>query len=468
MTEGHADAGAEAQWQRFVERVRERETGLFDGDGPVIGARAPGRLDVMGGVADYSGSVVLEGTIAEATFAAVQTRQDGLVVVRSASAAAEGFRPEVSIPITTLLDGIVVRPFPEVSAALQECPGARWSAYVTGCLYVLMASGWLETSEMRGVSILVDGAVPIGAGVSSSAALEVAVMSALCGLYSIQMDGVELARLCQIVENRVVGAPCGIMDQVTCALGREASLLVLKCQPHEILGHQAIPSGWKFIGLDSGVKHSVGGSKYGLARTAAFMGLKIIQGESGQDLGGYLCNLSPEAWLSWRERLPETMTGAEFTLRYGDLPDTVTTVRSDETYRVRAAAEHPILEDNRVREFIALLNLAGSEPDTQIMTEAGALMVEAHRSYSDRIDLGSPETDLLVELAMGFGPEGGIYGAKITGGGSGGTVAILCDGTADTTIEEIRRSYEQRTGIRPYLMVGSSPGAVAFGTKRVG
>jgi galactokinase len=328
-----------------------------------------------------------------------------------------------------------------------------------------MASGWLEPATARGVNILIESDVPIGAGVSSSAALEVAVMNALCGLHGIQMDGLQLARLCQVVENRVVGAPCGIMDQVTCALGKEGSLLALKCQPHDVMGHQPVPAGWRFVGLDSGVKHSVGGSKYRLARTAAFMGLGIIRSKSDGDTVQYLSSLSPEAWKPWRAVLPETLTGSEFTARYGDLPDTVTEVHAHETYPVRDAAEHPILENDRVREFIALMNLARSEPDAQLMTEAGALMLGSHRSYSDRLDLGSAETDLLVELAMDFGPNSGIYGAKITGGGSGGTVVLLCDETAGAAVEEVRQSYERRTGIEPRLMTGSSPGAVEFGTR---
>jgi len=459
---------AEAQWQAFEEAVRGRYARFFDGTGPVVGARAPGRLDVLGGIADYSGSTVLEGTLAVATRTAVQARPDGLLKLRSVGAAQEGLQEEVTIPLSTLLsDGMPVS-FEEAHAALREPTEARWAAYVAGCLHALAISGWLERGEATGLNVLVESDVPLGAGVSSSAALEVATMTALCALLGKQMDGLEIARLCQIVENRIVGAPCGIMDQVTSALGRENALVVLKCQPHDVLGHQPLPPGWRFVALDSRVKHSVGGRNYTRARVAAFMGLKIAQVESGQDWGGYLCNLSPETWRHWRGRLPETLTGAAFTARYGALPDSVTTVDPNETYRVRACAEHPVLENDRVRQFLALMQLAGDEPDEQLLTEAGSLMLESHASYSERVDLGAAETDLLVNLAMERGPSKGLFGAKITGGGSGGTVAILCAGSeAEKAVAEIETEYQRQTGIAPRRMVNSSPGAVAFGPRQI-
>lgn len=457
---------AEAQWRAFETRVKGSLAAFFDGHGPLAGARAPGRLDVMGGIADYSGSVVLEGTLAEATTAAVQARSDGLLKLRSVGAEREGLQEEVVVPLSALFSQGRPVSFEEARAVLREPPKARWVGYVAGCLHALAASGWLVDRPVTGLNILLDSAVPLGAGVSSSAALEVAAMSALCAHFGLEMEGLEMARLCQIVENRIVGAPCGIMDQVTSALGQENALLVLKCQPHDLLGHQAIPPGWRFVGLDSQVKHSVGGRRYTRARVAAFMGLKILQADSGQDWGGYLCNVSPEVWRLWRDRLPETQTGAEFLARHGSLPDTVTTVEAQETYRVRACAEHPILENDRVRQFLALMQLAGREPDEPLLTEAGGLMLESHASYSERVDLGAEETDLLVNLAMERGPARGLFGAKITGGGSGGTVAILCAGPeADAALAEVRAEYARRTGITPRLLEGSSPGAAAFGPR---
>lgn len=466
MSYGSMEHPAEVQWRSFADRVRGEYACFFDGNGMIVGARAPGRLDVMGGIADYSGSTVLESTLADATLVALQSRPDPVLRIRSLPAEREGLPPEIVVPLSALFEDKMPRSYEEVNAYFREQPGRRWAGYVAGCLHVLVVSRWLGGEAAVGMNILVDSSVPLSTGVSSSAALEVASMSALCGHYRLRLDGLEIARLCQIVENRVVGAPCGIMDQVTSSLGQENALLVLKCQPYEIKGHQPVPQGWRFVGINSHVKHSVGGSKYARARVGAFMGLKILQTLTGRDWDGYLCNVSPEVWRQWRELIPEMMTGQEFLDRYQALPDSVTSVNPQEIYHVRSCAEHPILENDRVRQFIALLQLASEETDEQLLHEVGQLMLESHDSYTHRVDLGCKETDLLVILAMEQGPERGIFGAKITGGGSGGTVVVLCAGSrADDALQEIMQTYESRTGIHPQLLVGSSPGAQAFGVR---
>jgi L-arabinokinase len=459
---------ADQQWSRFAEEVRAARRGFFDGEGPVVGSRAPGRLDVLGGIADYSGCTVLEGTIAEATLAAAQRRPDRLLRVcsRHAEAVAD---LDYSLPLDSFFREGQLLPFAEAAALFAE-PDVRWAGYALGCLYVLLASGWLSAEQATGLNLYLWSDVPVGAGVSSSAALEVAVMAALRGLYGIQMDGPEAARLCQIVENRVVGAPCGIMDQVTCSLGAADALLMLRCQPHDMLGTTALPPAWRIVAIDSGVKHSVGGSKYGRARTGAFMGLQALEQATGRSFGGYLCTVSVEDWSRWRELVPEEITGGEFLARFGVVPDPLSRVEPGDTYRPRACAEHPILEQRRVERFLQIMEDARSTPDTTLLEDAGALLLEAHRSYSDRVDLGSEETDLLVALAMEQGPTHGLYGAKITGGGAGGSVAVLCAGeeeVTDAALDSLLAEYRSRIGLVPRLLRGSSPGAEAFGTRDI-
>ena len=248
------------------------------------------------------------------------------------------------------------------------------------------------------------------------------------------------------------------------------------------MGSVSIPRGWRFIGLNSGVKHSVGGSHYTKARVGAFMGLKAIQLESGGKLlDNYLCKMSPAEFEAYRDLIPETLKGSEYQEQYGFLPDRVTRVDPAETYRPRDCAEHPILENHRVRQFIGILQVAefraqdqeargeAFTPERGLMKDAGELMYEAHASYSVRLDLGSPETDLLVDLVRDKGPERGLYGAKITGGGSGGTVAILCEATpeAEAALSEVCEAYEKQTGIAPYPFIGSSPGAMQFGGRQI-
>ncbi len=278
------------------------------------------------------------------------------------------------------------------------------------------------------------------------------------------------------------------MDQVTCTLGQAGRLLALRCQPHDVLGWHAPPPGLTFVGLDSGVKHAVGGRRYGRVRCAAFMGRRLVAdaieaaGEDPQRVR-YLCNLTPgEFRARFRLALPRRLSGRDFLDRWGETGDAATTVDPDEVYPVRGATEHPVYENDRVLRFIDRL----AEATPAAARAAGRLMYGAHRSYSRNCGLGSPETDLLVSLvrrsaasgaardgadgADGAGAPGGLYGAKITGGGSGGTVAVLLEAGPDgapsaraaAALEAVARGYAAVTGRRPRLIAGSQPGAAAI------
>ncbi len=476
---------SEVRWKQFEGRILNELQGFFDSASPIAGARAPGRLDVMGGVADYSGSVVLEMPIAEAAYAAWQWRDDRLLRILSVAPETEGFQPYVEVSLDALIttEGRL-RPVEEVRATLSKDSRTRWASYIVGCFY-MMIHAYTKVSQgrvdsrlgERGANILLESDVPLGAGVSSSAAIEVATMHALSEAAGIHPSDLTLAAWCQKAENFIVGAPCGIMDQVTSALGAEGMLLALRCQPHHHLGNYRIPRGWRFVGIDSRVKHSVGGSAYTKARVGAFMGLKVIQLESGGKLlENYLCQMKPDEFAMYRELIPDTILGAEYKALYGLLPDTVTRVVPEETYHPRLCAEHPILENERVMKLMAVLRyveeceLTGEDTqDPAILWEAGQLMYAAHASYSDRLNLGSAETDLLVHLVKKRGAESGLFGAKITGGGAGGTVAVLCldSPEADRALQGVCEEYQRQTQAEPYLFLGSSPGALSFGARMI-
>ncbi len=404
----------------------------------------------MGGIADYSGSLVAEMPIAQAAVAGAQVggTDSGSVVVRSLNAESESLDEEVTLP-----GELFVNPVSLLRWAKDAPKSQFWAAYVAGCVGILRAEGLWPRGV--GAKILVRSDVPLGAGVSSSAAIEVATMRALCAIQQINLDGLALARLCQRVENEIVDAPCGIMDQVTSALGEAGELLLLLCQPAQVQGTLKIPEGWRVFGIDSGVKHSVAGHGYTDVRIAAFMGAKILADTSGEGFGGYLCNISPE---KYREicpnGLPETLSGAEFIQKHGGILDSVTRVEPEGSYRVRASAEHAIFEMQRVSEFVELLK-DGSDA---AMDVAGSRMLTSHASYS-RCGLGSAETDLLADLALSCE---GVAGAKITGGGSGGTVCVLCKAEhEETVIQTLVEQYSQQTGIIPRVIRGTSPGAFA-------
>lgn len=448
----------------FIATLNTQET-LFEPQRELTIARAPGRLDVMGGIADYSGSLVLELPIAEATIVALQ--KDEVRQLRIVSLMNDKTL-NIDLPLSDFeRDGEPIE-YEEAQRYFKR----HWAAYVAGVFVVL--SRELGVRFDRGARLLISSRVPEGKGVSSSAALEVATMSAVAAAFDIEVGPRELALLCQQVENLVVGAPCGVMDQMTAACGEANHLLSLICQPAELQGSIKLPEDLTVWGLDSGVRHSIGGGDYGSVRAGTFMGYRIIAEHAGFEVkqngahvviddprwGGYLANLSPSEYEErFAAHMPESLVGEEFLLHYGGTTDRVTTVERERTYAIRAPAEHAIYESFRVKKFAELSASGSSLGDKMAM---GELMYASHESYS-ACGLGSQGTDLLVELVRSQGPDRGLFGAKITGGGSGGTVAVLGSSDAEPAVLDVAHRYAAMIGHEPYIFRGSSPGSAEFG-----
>lgn len=448
---------------------------LFHSQGEIIVTRAPGRLDVMGGIADYSGSLVLELPTREATFVALQadaTRQ--LTIVSLLKDASREVLFEM--PLGDFAAGDALVDYETARRRFQSDPASHWAAYVAGVFLVLMRERDVEFQQ--GARILIASNVPEGKGVSSSAALEVAVMQAVAAAFRISLAAREQALLCQKVENLVVGAPCGVMDQMTVVCGESHRLLAMLCQPAELEDMVVIPDEVAFWGLDSGVRHQVTGADYGSVRVGAFMGYRIIAELGGLEIRaeeeaveiddpywqGYLANLKPwEFEQYYAEQLPERLSGAAFLERYQSTTDRVTRVAAERSYAVRQPAAHPIYENHRVRLFAALMRQPINERCLRLL---GELMYQSHASYS-ACGLGSQGTDRLVELVRRAGAADGLYGARITGGGSGGTVAVIGHSNAAASIARIAEQYAEETGHQPYIFSGSSPGSNAFGHLKV-
>lgn len=431
----------------------------FDGfsrDRDVVTARAPGRLDVMGGIGDYSGSLVLQKTLAEAAWAAVQKTDEPVLELVSLETEATGQRRELSLPLSA-----VTVSYHDLRAKLDE-PTRHWASYLAGLFAVLASERGVRFSS--GARVLIASDVPEGAGVASSAAIEVATMQAVCAAFDLHIAPRELALLCQIAENRVAGAACGVMDQMAAACGEVDSLFALLCQPAEPRDPVVLPDDVEIWGIDSGLRHSVAGSDYTSVRVGTFMGLAILSAHEGKSWGGYLANIeASEFQESLAALLPEQMSGAEFLERYGDTGDPVTTPEPDRIYAVRAPASQPVHGHQRVRAFAELLSQPPAEDNRRAL---GELMYASHASMSD-CGLGSEGTDLLVELVQRAGPQSGLLGAKITGGGCGGAVAVIGLRGADAAVESVAEDYEQLTGRHARLFRGSSPGAHAYGTTRL-
>jgi galactokinase len=450
---------------------------FFDAAGELIVARAPGRLDLMGGIADYSGSLVLELPVSNATHVALQLREEKTIKVISLPVDA-GPPRQFGMRLTDLLDPGRPVGYQEAAHYFGSDPERHWASYVAGCFLALMRERGCVFD--RGARILINSDVPEGKGVSSSAALEVATMQAVAAAYGVELPPLELAFLCQKVENLVACAPCGVMDQMTSAYGEQDKLLVLLCQPAELKGFVELPRELAVWGIDSGISHSVGGADYGTVRTAAFMGYRMIAEAAGlpwresgiegrvvvddAKWGGYLANITPSEFEArYAGLLPERMSGADFLARYGGITDAVTRVDPTRPYPVRRAARHPVFENDRVERFARLLQ---DRRSLDRAVELGELMYLSHESYT-ACGLGSEGTDELVRRVRAAGLAAGLYGAKITGGGRGGTVAVLGRRGAGAAVGRIAREYAARTGHAPLVISGSSPGAATFGTLRL-
>ncbi|XP_021729256.1 L-arabinokinase-like [Chenopodium quinoa] len=500
-------------------REYKAATAFFNWEEEIFVARAPGRLDVMGGIADYSGSLVLQMPIKEACHVALQKNhpnkhklwkhaqarqqdkgQGPTPVLQIVSFGAElsNRGPTFDMDLSDFMEGDKPISYEKAQQYFSRDPSQKWAAYVAGTILVLMTE--LGVRFENSISMLVSSAVPEGKGVSSSASVEVASMSAVAAAHGLDISPRDLALLCQKVENCVVGAPCGVMDQMASACGEANKLLAMVCQPAEVLGLVEIPNHIRFWGIDSGIRHSVGGADYGSVRVGAFMGREMIKSSAsdtlsnsqsindvanssddanGSELIGteanleYLCNLTPHRYeAAYANVLPESVDGETFLERYGNHNDPVTVIDSKSSYAVRAAARHPIYENFRVKAFKALLT---SAPSDDQLTALGELIYQCHYSYN-ACGLGSDGTDRIVELVQQMqhsrssgSEDPALYGAKITGGGSGGTVCVIGRNSMRSSQEilEIQQRYKKATGYMPFLFEGSSPGAGMFGYLKV-
>jgi len=451
---------------------------LFAQPGDLTLARAPGRLDVMGGIADYSGSLVLQLPLQEATLVALQRREEPVLRVVSLGAEENNRAVDFEMPLADFAPDDRPIDYPSAQAYFKQRHSSRhWAAYVAGTFLVLMRERGVTFSG--GATILVSSTVPEGKGVSSSAALEVATMQAVAAAFGLEIEAREMALLCQMVENLVVGAPCGVMDQMTASCGQANRLLALFCQPAELQDMVALPDELAVWGIDSGIRHAVSGADYGSVRVGTFMGYRIMAELAGfpaspQAAGpvqvddavwrGYLANVTPAAFEQhYRGRLPQHLKGEEFLSDYSNTTDQVTQVDSSRIYAVRTPTGHPVYEHFRVSAFAELLSGCLNQRGMHLL---GELMYQSHASYS-ACGLGSDGTDRLVELVRAAGPDQGLFGAKITGGGSGGTVAVLGRQGAAAAIEAVAAQYAAETGHQPHIFAGSSLGAAAFGTRQL-
>ncbi|MGH3049300.1 MAG: galactokinase family protein, partial [Gaiellaceae bacterium] len=379
--------------ERFCRRVRG--SAYFAAGRPVAVARAPGRLDVLGGIADYSGGLVLQLPLRAATLVGAQHCDDDLVVAvsdgrRVAVAAAE----LAAAPLGELADRFSGRD--------------AWGAYVLGPIALLLREG---PPAPRGLRLLVSSLVPEGKGVGSSAAVEISTLCATAACLGIDASARRLALLGQRAEQVFAAAPCGPMDQLAVMHGEADCLLPVLCRPAQVLGSLRLPPPLAVWGIDSGLRHAVSGDSYRRVRCAAFMGKALLDADAA-----YLTELGRDRVAV--NALPERLLGIDFLRLRNGIDDPLSTVEPAVAYPVRAATLFPIEEHARASEFVTLVE---GPPTPGAVERLGELLYESHAGYS-RCGLGVARTDQIVDAVREAGRANGLFGARVSGGG---TVVVL-------------------------------------------
>jgi galactokinase len=353
---------------------------------------APGRVNLIGEHTDYNDGFVLPCAIGFLTWVAIAPRLDGRLVLLS-----EGF-------------------FERFEFDLNRLPTARlgaWCDYVLGVAVVLQQLGALA----HGANVLVHGEVPIGSGLSSSAAIEVASALALTSLNGTSFPLREVAKLCQRAENTFVGARVGIMDQFVSCLGKAGHALRLDCRSLEF-ELVPIPSPVRLVICNTMVKHEHSGGEYNRRREECDEGVRLLS-----------------KWYPGIRALRD-ISPAQLDQHAADLPPII--------YK---RCSHVVNENQRVLDGSRALT-AGD------LAGFGDLMCASHASLRDLYDVSCEELDIMVEIAQGLP---GYWGGRMTGGGFGGcTVNLVTATQTEVFVDEIRKRYLEKTGIRPDIYVCSA------------
>jgi len=465
-----ADLALRPDVVELSKRLRSDSTLSLDGERPAVVAQAPGRLDVMGGIADCGGALVLQAAIDRAVVVAGQPRSDQRVEIRLLQPTDGRRMAECVWPLSVLYGQGDRLASPQQCARHFDDPGCEWARSIGGVFYALL-EGRRVPHFAGGASLVVDCSVPLGAGLGERAACQVAVIQVLCALYDVQLGAIEKAQVCGRAA-QVMGEPSSsLRDHLACLLGEPGGLLQIRCQPHELLGSLALPRGVKVAAVDSGVRTDVG-TRHADTRIAAEMGRHIVAvgappgGRAAAGSGDYLANITPEQFVEHlRDLLPTRLLGRDFLSQYGQAGGWVRQVCPDRVYKVRSRSEHYIYENRRAEQFAACIARAGRTGRAEPLIEAGQLMYASHWSYGQRCGLATVPTDRFVSLVRQRGPKAGLFGARITDGGTGGAVAVLMrdHAEANQALHDVMHTYQLDMGIEPSLFQAGSAGAELTG-----
>ncbi|WP_202960797.1 galactokinase [Marinimicrobium sp. LS-A18] len=352
---------------------------------PETVAYAPGRVNLLGEHTDYNGGFVFPAAINFGTWVAAAKRPD-----RTVSVLALDYSGDVN---HFSLDDIT------------QDPVQPWSNYVRGVLKALMVR-----HPVGGLELTITGNVPQGAGLSSSASLEIALLKAIASLYELPLSGVDAALLGQWAENEFVGCSCGVMDQMASALGKQGGALLLDCQSLQF-EHRAIDPDFQIVIVDSNVKRGLVGSEYNLRRQQCEQAVSVLEVNSLREVD--------------MERLLQAQSAM-----------------SDVVFR---RARHVVSENTRTLAMARAL----AESDYRAVSR---LMAQSHDSMRDDFEITVPPIDALVSIIQQvLGAQGG---ARMTGGGFGGcAVALVPTNLIDDVRRAVAEEYQKRTGLRAQTYV---------------
>jgi galactokinase len=351
--------------------------------------RAPGRVNLIGEHTDYNDGFVFPAAIDLFAWIAIAPRSDRRIHLQS-----ENFSQASELDLD----------------AGPRAASREWSSYVFGVAFVLEQRGY----RLRGANLLIRGDVPIGAGVSSSAALEVAAGFALLANSGITIDGTQLALCCQKAENDFVGTRCGIMDQLASACCVRDHALLLDCRSLEFRT-VPLPAGVRLVICNSMVKRELAASAYNTRRAECEEGVRILA-----------------------KRFPDVRALRDVTM------EQLQSCQSAMPENVYKRCRHVVSEDERVI-------LAADALTHNRLDELRDLMAESHRSLHDDYEVSCAELDLLVELAS---QAKGVHGARMTGAGFGGCTINLVNSEAVAEFQRrISTEYERRIGLKPDIYV---------------
>lgn len=473
-------------WDKTADTLVARWEADFPGDfapgRPLWTAGAPRVLDVMGGIAECCGSLTLSYPLAAGVTVGVQLREDGQVcIVRlqrepSRSTNTTHSTHRVCVP-TDRMRASNGHPAHGDRLAESLCPGEqRWAFPVLAALLAVLLRD-SDRSLDGGLTVAVDNDSAWQEEQSATCALVTPTILATAVACGRPLDAEQLASLTQCVLRRVHENVYGLAASACAAFGERDVLLKMNCQPFEALGSLPLPAGTVLCGVDCGGVSLASNAKYHRARVAALMGKTIIEriltGSDSRGLpwGGYLAQISVNDYVeSLRDQLPTRLRGQVYLDRFGELGDPFSAIDPEVDYRIRSRTEHHIYENARVHQFAQRLALASRTNGRDALLAAGDLMQASHWSYGQRCGLGCIPIEAVVSRLRRCDRDRGIYGARISGRGAGGMVAVLLSDTesARAALGETVSAVEERVGRALPILDGSSAGSFHRGVRRFG